>query len=94
MTAQQLIAAIAARAAEITEWNFAVDDLCDEDGDGRIVLSVTYSEDTRIDGREVEQEPWDAFGPFPEEPDASGIDNDENGHVNQWVQWTFSDGEI
>lgn len=91
MKATDLIAALKARAAEMTEWDFTVDDFTDEDGDGKVVLNVTYSEDLLIDGREVEYEPWEALGPFGEEPATAGIDNDEAGHINQWVQWTVKD---
>lgn len=89
MKATDLIAALTARIAEVEGWAFKVTTRIDEDGDGKVVLEVSYDE-----SNEFTDEPWAAFGDLPVEQDDGGMDNDQNGTVVQYVEWRVLEGEV
>lgn len=84
----EMIPALEARAKAVSDFSFDVRTSIDEDGDGKIVLSVRYGEEN-----EYTDEPWIAFGAFPVEPDDAGMDNSD-GMVSQWVEWRVYEGEV
>jgi len=96
MTATALIAALEARAALVTEWDFKVSSDLDEDGDGRVQLSVYYDEDREggVEGYPVQDEPLNAFGPLAREFYDSGMINDDHGTVCQWIDWRIESGQV
>lgn len=91
MKAADLIATLTARAAQVEDFSFNVKSTIDTDGDGSIILAVAYDE--RL---ELTDEPWTAFGDVPVDfdLDRSGMDNDGNGTVFQYIGWSVNDGMV
>ena len=89
MTAKDLIAALEARAPKVADFAFDVRSNIDEDGDGWVMLDVSYDE-----ADEYTDEPWVAFGDLPLPFHDSGMDNDHAGTVSQYVTWNVREHAV
>ena len=97
MTATELQTALEARIAQLPEhehWRWNVETDLDDDGDGKVMLSVSYDEDCMPEGEEYSDEPWEAFGDLPVETAESGMENDQNGTVYQFLTWEIAEGVV
>lgn len=93
-TANDLIAQLTARAAEVDDWDFSVDHQIDEDGDGYITLSVKYEE--KPEGFDP-SEPWEVFA-MDHLIDAHKFEaspgNDHQGHIHDCISFSVVDGSV